>query len=323
MALPGPPAFRQITDFNHPGEFVSATRSRMKSMGFDLRDWKTVNRLPIQLIKKALNARSSTIERIFIILQATAQAGQLPHDWVLNQTNRSSRTLRELPSENVKKTLRLMIDESVRINIQNPDDNQQQLRSDYRSALDYTIDMDSANSRIMSKTWSGLMKKCERWHRQQNANNYKHIFTDILTKNDNKYREWNSLIETMNINGHRVSPLTSDLKLFHETVEMSHCVASYGGQCAGGYSRIFAIYKGDKHAATGQIHLNGDQWSTVQTQGPHNHHPGPECHRTMETLADIYTERWINTPEEKRNTVAIIPFMDDPIYRKAVEEKQT
>ncbi len=312
-------AFRQITDFNHPGEFVSATRSRMKSMGFDLRDWKAVNRLPIKTIKKALDARSSTIERIFIILQATAHAGHLPHDWVLNQTTSFNRALKEHPSENLKKTLRLMIDESVRINVQDPDDSQDQLRSDYLSTLDYTNNMDDTESRIMSKTWSGLMKKCERWHRQQNANSYKHIFTDVLSRNDNKYREWNSLIETMNINGHRVSPLTSDLKLFHETVEMSHCVAGYGGQCVRGYSRIFAIYKGDKHAATGQIQLSDDQWTTTQTQGPHNHHPGPESHRTMETLADIYTERWRNTPQEERNTVAMIPFEGDPIYKKAVE----
>lgn len=309
-------AMRSITDGRHPGEIISAVRERMKTMGFDMRLWKRLNRLSPEHIAAALDARTESATRMFIAMEITVLTGTAPHPQALATGLRDQ--FRTIPnpgeSANEERAARLMLTESAMMESKTPGQSQETLLSDYRTAMDYVRALDDEGQTLRSTTWSGLMKKSHRWHMRQNALNYAYQFQGVLDKFGGHYRAWKFAAEAMEIDGYTLRPLDSDLALYRETVEMSHCVAGYGGQCAEDRSRIFAVYRGNQHVATGEIARYQDSpWQSVQTQGRHNHRVEQDARDAMIKAAKIYDQAWNDMDAKERGKTALVAYSGDPV----------
>lgn len=313
-------AIRSITDGRHPGEVVSAVRERMKTMGFDIRLWKRLNRLSPEHIADALDARTESARRMFIAMEITVETGTAPHPQALATGLRDQFRTARNPGEsaNEERAARLMLTESALMQSDSPNKSQEILLSDFRTAMDYVRALDDEGQTLRSTTWSGLMKKSHRWHMRQNALNYAYQFQGVLDKFGGHYRTWKFAAEAMEIDGYTLRPLDSDLALYRETVEMSHCVAGYGGQCADDRSRIFAVYQGNEHIATGEIaRYQNSPWQSVQTQGRHNHRVEQDVRDAMIKAAEIYDRAWNEMDPAERRKITMTPYSGDPMEAAA------
>ena len=104
--------------------------------------------------------------------------------------------------------------------------------------------------------------------------------------------EWTSLLPQTDIGDITASPLTTELQLIQEGIDMRHCVGHYGPRCAQGSSRLFSLQKLGDTIATAEISLLDDTWKPAQVRGRLNSPAPPEAARAATSLAHAYNNAW-------------------------------
>lgn len=82
---------------------------------------------------------------------------------------------------------------------------------------------------------------------------------------------WDSALETFEVGGYQIIPLTSSRALHQEGRMMENCVGGYDERCAKGLARVFSIrdQRGDR-VATVALVFGEDQWYLEQIRGVSN-----------------------------------------------------
>ena len=304
-------AARHIRDFAHPGELVSAARTRLKSLGLDMRLYKSVNRLSAEFIARLLSISTESQQRMILALEQSArgaaQNAPMPASRALSSViqHRASHGL-DTNSPNQLLAARLLLAASSRLAAENPDEDQTDMMSEHYSILDYIENADRTGETIRSTTFGGLSKHSRRWHTQRNLTEFHGAFGAVLRQFNGHYRAWNSLIEETRAEPYRIVPLTSELQLHRQTLTMSNCVAEYGKRCADGSSRIFAIYRDGVNIGTMELRKYQNTWTAAQTSGHRNHPLDEDAGRAAEHVAELYQQAWDRAPEDKRQTLALV-----------------
>ena len=121
------------------------------------------------------------------------------------------------------------------------------------------------------------------------------FFAELLREQDGRQRAWNSLVETpLAIDGVTLRHLGSQRDLCRETRRMRHSAMRHWPRCVGGASRIFALERRGENVATGELVLNGVQWTVGQVRGFLNEPVAPDLEKVMEELARRYDAAWRN-----------------------------
>ena len=163
--------------------------------------------------------------------------------------------------------------------------------------LDYARHFAQCELPINHPCWQDLYHASTTWHRRF-QDDLKDQWADILQRRGNRYLAWNSPLDPLHLGEYLVVPLTDELALHQEGQAMIHCVGTYGGQCAGGGSRILSVQVQDNRVATGEIRLDGDTWRNAQTKGPHNRDVEADLNQLMDEYAMRYTRAWRDHPED-------------------------
>lgn len=147
---------------------------------------------------------------------------------------------------------------------------------------------------VTARTAGGLVKASNRWHRQLRRRQAEPAWNARLKLNRGRYRAWNDLLGSLNLNGYDFVPLTDAQALFQEGHIMQHCVgyADYDDECARGHSRIFSVRSNGQRAATTQLALRNGEWQPAQTAGPANAKPDAEILHAAQSLAAIYQREY-------------------------------
>ena len=182
-----------------------------------------------------------------------------------------------------------------------------QVMDDTQSIIDYALNLARQGRRIESTTFNGLKKRSELWHREIATAPLHHQWSNILAYQDNTIRTWNSLLGPTQQGSLTITPLTDEHQLYQESLAMSHCVISYGPQCADGESRIFSVSDGDRKLATAQIRLENQTWIPTQIRGPHNHPVTEQVTQAVDNLALAYTEEHHRAPAGTRHQEWSVP----------------
>ena len=303
---------------NHPGQVITLVRNRLSSLGFDLRNWRKLTYVSPEMVHKVLDAKKLVNTKAYILnILASEQVEpdpiffvRTPDSFGWNADFFGPEQSDDIWTENEDasftatedRVYRLVLKESGRIRGENSDQLPQlQLMAQYNDAVDMAVDMSYYNQPLHSTTWNGVVRQCEQWHRARNANSYAHYWQKILRENNGHYNGWNSLVSEQEIDGYTAIPLTDEKSLYEESLEMSHCVATYGPKCLSGYTRLFGIYQEDEHIATAEVQYYGSRWSSAQVRGKHNHPVDQNIYRAVDELAKIYNKEWNSTPEEERH----------------------
>ena len=307
---------RSIEDFNHVGELVSAVRERMSALGFNMRMWKALNRLPMPEVNKVLMIESDSPTLTLVALEVSAQTERAPDSKVLSTALRS-RNWRKPCGSNHVTAIRLLLKASSELSKADPSADHKPVADQLYDVCDYVNGLDRENMKLRSTTWSGLVKKSDRWHRENFLRQYSYMFDDVLAAYQGHYRRWHSLVgrytyEERNIT---LSAIDSDLGLFHETADMRHCVVGYGDQCERGSTRIFQIHKDEKHIGTAEIVLDEKTWKVGQVRGELNRPLGADVALATKKLVGAYQRRWMKEGSEHK-PYHVVPFTTDPVYER-------
>ncbi len=173
-----------------------------------------------------------------------------------------------------------------------------EIRQDTHDIIDYVRNASRRNESVGAKTWGGLRKASERWHREQAA-----FWADVRRANrKGGILAWNSLLGENEALGFQLIPLTDEWQLLEESEEMDHCVADYGPGCASGHSRIFSIRQDGKRVAATQIaNWGSGSWRVQQTRGRNNGPVGGKVGQAALSAASAYTKLWKQEGAEHRS----------------------
>ena len=156
---------------------------------------------------------------------------------------------------------------------------------------------------IESKTYRGLARKSDIWHRGLNEERINKQWNELIQRQDGQYCAWTSAIDQPFTEGpYTITPLKSEYDLYRESLKMSHCVIQYGRQCSNHTSRIFSIGMNGRKIATAEITKNLHRWDTLQAKGPHNHPVSDEVEQLAARIAELYSEKHSTAPERHEKT---------------------
>ncbi len=175
-----------------------------------------------------------------------------------------------------------------------------EIRRQTHDIIDYIRNISRRNESLGARTWGGLRKASERWHREQTQLREGMRRANLARKGG--ILAWNSLLGERETLGFQIIPLTDEWQLLEESEEMGHCVADYGPGCASGQSRIFSIQQDGKRVATTQIANWGRRtWRVQQTRGANNAPVGRGTEQAAFSAASAYTELWKQEGAEHRS----------------------
>ncbi len=276
----------------HPGQVVRAARSLMLAAGMRPEMWRRITRLQPPAMLNALTSIRLHQDGI-PVLEALAESGAQPAPTTLRDTAGMSQNL-GLSQERRTALLKLAFQESQRRLEQNPQDQlQRELRIEIRHAADYCVQMERDQEEMTARTWKGLMRRSERWHRERLQAQNRNARDKLLRESGGTQRAWDSCIgNEITLNGLVLHHLGSQLDLISEGSAMRHCCATYDGRCIQGTSRIFSIQEDGRRIATGEISLDGDAWKNRQNQGPDNSRPPEQAKNAMLSAARLYQKAW-------------------------------
>lgn len=141
---------------------------------------------------------------------------------------------------------------------------------DYLNDEGFNLGLPARNS-----TWASLENRSLDWHA---ANGPLHA-TFMERANLPPDTSWEPILGPINIDGYRVSPVSTLHALKKEGASMRHCVASYAWQCAQGLYLVFSI-EGNGEKATAGYDVRSGKFILDQVRGMGN---GP----VSETLARV------------------------------------
>ena len=298
---------------NHPGQIIRMARESMALHHLPNCCWKFASQASI-LTMREITASLEQHDAAFI-LRVMAGSGvppdHHPSKTLIQQVQRrpqrlestlqitmgggrtevrrvgGTRTAEPPSSENIVRALGLLCRaERNGWTSQEPDD------GDVQNVMDYVQNITRREEPIRSTTWEGLIKKSTAWRRRIQREPIMRQWQNLLNRKEGKYLAWNSLTGPTEMDGLTATPLTDDRMLYQESLEMLHCVISYGESCARGGSRIFSIRRDGQRLATGEIRLELGEWQPAQVRAVKNHQPHPDAVRMMEHIAREYRTRY-------------------------------
>ena len=291
-------------EIRHPGQIINAARESMTEHGVDMRHWRTISQIPTETMRDIVNAHYPGQGVLF--MNISARAGIEPDPKMLSDSRNYYLTFihpldrtSALARQNHDTVLEIMYREHAK----HSPAHQQWLALAAQDILDYSRAMTSMGKTINSRSHQGLMKKARIWHRQISRRRTINDWLQILDNGNNHYRAWKSAISQPIKQGeYTVTPLTSEMDLYHESLRMNHCVIGYGNPCTSNASRIFSVSKNGETVATSEIRFSDDGWKPVQTRGPHNHPVEQEIIDLMKQVAQGYTQEYQQDPEHWAET---------------------
>ena len=307
-------------EIRHPGQIIRLARTLLELQGVAKTAWKACTTIPVDTMKAITEYNTQWATSVVINLTAHSQAtpsetiarwahqylqtnhpitmkvqitfcinnGQLhvptgPAFWT---TQQRTAQIEQAISQNERTALRLIFQESAA----KPDQQQRQLREEARDLMDYVEDADHHGITLLSRTFGGITRHSQSWHRTMNELTTEQRVRDILRTREPL--EWTSLLPQTDIGDITASPLTTELQLIQEGIDMRHCVGHYGPRCAQGSSRLFSLQKLGDTIATAEISLLDDTWKPAQVRGRLNSPAPPEAARAATSLAHAYNNAW-------------------------------
>ena len=273
----------------HPGQFVSMVQQHLGDAGLHPRYRRFVTRMPHHLLRAI--TRGSTDPTVAAgMCNALARAQAIPDASALDEMLEvllppwNTAPGDSLRTRNLQQATFVLAKHAI----DTDGDLSTEVRRYLSSMVDYVLNISLDQQRVQSTTWNGLRQAAEAWHRRQQQQPTENRWRQLLVKQANHYRAWNSLLPQTEIQGFTCIPLTSEELLYQETEHMQHCVYGYGPDCAQGQSRIFSIRRNNQHVATTELTHSKSQWKVAQTRAKHNHEAPEEAHQAANRLALAY-----------------------------------
>ena len=255
----------------HPGEVIKRVRNDLVNMDVDPRHWRFITTLPADTMRfiTSRNHRQTPRWQRATLLAAMATTGTISaRDKIQLAFSGMGQMLihpdfQDLPAQtkaNVRRMATLLLKAA-----ETPDS------YEVRDIADYVESASIEGTPITATTWNGLRKASERWHRQMRNRVAHEEWQRILTRYDGRCRAWNSALDKHQDQELTITPLTTEYQLYQESMQMEHCVVTYGRRCADDNSRIFNISSNDRPVATIEVAQHAQGWAAVQTRGKQNH----------------------------------------------------
>ena len=283
---------------NHPGEIISEVRSDLAAKGFNLSNWKNFAALDYEFVVKNIDLKNPPDAAT--MSSRVAESGVTP---TLSVIERVCRDLslqinpKFIQSPLARQNTRRLIKAAFRESEINGND----LLGQFADVRDYVVHCNQVNQPIRARTWNGYLKASMRWHREINNRELNQRRRYILERNQGYFLCWNSLLETHEANGFKFVPLTNEMELAQEAVDMANCIDHYGPRCAEGASRIFRVLQNDQAMATVEIARHTEGWQLTEARRYGNHAVTDELWEVALALAGRYGNAWRSTAEEARH----------------------
>ena len=294
-------------EIRHPGQIVTMVKQNFKDNGIDAANWKALSKLPANTMREI--TKHNNLAPQAILLNQMAKTASDPDPLVIEVLLRTidlSTDRQEWKAETARNNRNRAIELVCQESSKHPGDldAQQQIIRKLQHILDYVRSMSTEDIPVLSKSYGGLLKKSDLWHRQITNERTHRKWAHLMDQQNNQYRSWSSTIsEPTEDQGYTIVPLTSEKALYQESLDMEHCVIDYGSQCARNQSRIFSIHKDGKKLATSEICLTMDQgWKENQTRGPHNHPVDDQVVDVMKRTARRYALEYSKSPDRHQET---------------------
>ena len=304
-------------EIRHPGQVIRMAKEDLDRQGADPRCWKFIAGLPANIMQKLMQKLMCTTPNIadtIFLLNAMGRGGAVPHLTVMdNISNEYAYKNREIglqdengedsPNQinNLIRVIQLTCQESSD-NIED-EDAQSRIVEESTEIIDYVRHMNREGRPVESKTYRGLARKSNLWHRELNEEKINRQWNELIQRQNGQYRAWTSAIDQPFTEGpYTITPLKSEYDLYRESLNMNHCVIQYGQQCSNHSSRIFSIRMNGRKLATTQISNTPQGWDPAQTKGPHNHPVSDDLREIAGRIAELYSEKHSAAPERYEKT---------------------
>lgn len=187
----------------HPGQVISLARQTLSEAGFDLRNWKSLNRLRPNAVATTFNAPQTTsyfegprtprLAEVAHRLNLIALAGAEPDSqvWTFIAPPQPAGLTATKPEATQDRLDLLLIAESARLRRYEPQNGQEHLAPQYQNCRDAFRDPARP---CRANTWRGALKAARRWHIAQARNQWDDRWKTILSQNNGHYRQWPTLI---------------------------------------------------------------------------------------------------------------------------------
>lgn len=296
--------------YRHPGQVIQATRKRMEQAGVERQHWRLISGIAPEAME-AITGKSIAKWIQVLILNACGEARIRPSRataaivvtftlrtrWrcqVLGAPRRNAAPAYQAAPQRMKHVLKIVLKHR---GTDETEHGPHEWREVHELA-DYIADKINNDEDITATTMGGLRKAAEAWHLHMNHAEAAAAIRKRIERDQGWYRAWNTLIDEITLPNQEgepltAKPLTDELQLLDEGVNMRHCVATYDVSCSKGRSRIFSIRRGGERVATTELSNQAGRWRAVQTRGYRNGRV-PEHIRAIATnLASAYQKAWL------------------------------
>ena len=315
LAATNPGALRWVATFqppdqpvNHPGQTITRARQHLLHHGLNPDAWKFVAAAnPHRMSPLLDDANPHTAVRL---LNTAARADHLPDRDAVEfalRTYEAEKTFRMAPApqedtgghtlirQNNDTLLALLFRHLGNPPGGTPADAGRTL-DDAQQAADYTRHLAGRDLPLRSKTWRGLLRAQDAWHREISHQVVHDSWTRGLKSHRNRCRTWESALPETTIQDIDFVPLCDEQELHRESLHLKHCVYQYGPDCAAGTSRIFSARRGGRRLATIELAPRTHRWLPSQVRAHHNQQPPPEVWEASRLLARLYTRAVAQQP---------------------------
>ena len=306
---------------DHPSRLTAWAKENLTGLGLPKEHWKFVSRMNPETVQGAYRAQRihcpDKPEHAALLLSAMAasrvelapeESSHIAENLMSDNPMAGTRFDEHLPY-----ALRLAAAAAAR----RPEGAEYSLEKDQiTSVADYLNHLNRQGQAPTSKTWRGLVKSAERYHREINEQRVREDWERKLRTSNGRHSAWNSLLEEFEHQGFTFTAVNSEKKLYMEGAAMRHCVYGYGTSCAQGRTRIFSLIKDGEHTGTTELASQDKRiWKNVQTRGHMNAELPADAHAAADALAGAYTALARKAAEEDRHrtwTVQEPGFEDEP-----------
>ena len=283
----------------HPGELIAKAKHSLKEAGLQPTAWKSAATLSTEIMMEITTVLTDGEPhptppehrtKLLNIIAANNITTSPSNIYPALQTLRTIGTLRRIRSHTTEDPLIDSNSQACAAIILRTDPDK--IGQDFQNIADYARDMTIESNPITCRNWNTLQRASERWHREIKSTPTKQKWNRLLDQQNSYYRAWPMALDTHQDGDYTIVPLSSEYDLFQESLQMDHCVISYGDDCALHNSRIFSIIetKENKRLATTELRKQGGRWMPTQTRGRKNHPPHHNVLETVERLAQRYQE---------------------------------
>ena len=335
---------------NHPGQIIAVVRDEFRRAGG--RSWKTMAAMdPAEAAMFAEPGNETGFarpnpdhplagppRRLAAYANMRYEAGGPPPPGALRQDvadalsdaartacHRPGQALSRLAEEldsagNLIQCLTLFIKESRR-----PDaPPEAELRQQTFQVADYLLD-NGGRRPITARSWRGLLKNADRWHRRIIEENKERQRLQTLLRNSGLYRNWKSALPASNLpDGFIAVPADDEGTLSELGRIMNNCVGSYAERCLTHNTRIYQVRRENEPPARGitcELSAAGNgEWQAAQVAGANNRAPTGKESEACRELAARYGQARRSMGQKRHDQSGVkVPDPEDPAYRKYLE----